>query len=72
MSQQPCRKYSTGRVLSKTATGAYVAEHFPAYAELAKRCVAWRAGDDVDFTVADAAAAAALIRDVVSAADAAV
>ncbi|HST67943.1 MAG TPA: nucleotidyltransferase domain-containing protein [Mycobacteriales bacterium] len=62
---------ATGRVVSKTATGAYVAEHFPAYAELAKRCVAWRAGEDVGFTMADGAAAAALVRDVVSSAGAA-
>jgi hypothetical protein len=62
---------TTGRILSKTATGAYVAEHFPAYKELARRCVAWRAGEDVGFTFADGAAAAALVRDVVSAAEAA-
>jgi hypothetical protein len=62
----------TGRVVSKTATGGYVAEHFGAYAELAGRCVAWRAGADVPFTMADGLRAAALIRAVVSAADAAV
>jgi hypothetical protein len=61
---------TTGRVLSKTATGAYVAEHFPAYAELAGRCMAWRAGEDVPFTFADGLAAAGLVRAVVSAADA--
>lgn len=63
---------STGRILSKTATGGHVAEHFPAYGELARRCVAWRAGGDVPFTFADGLAAAALIRAVVSAAEAAV
>jgi hypothetical protein len=63
---------ATGRIFSKTATGAYVAENFPAYGELAGRCVAWRAGEDVPFTFADGLAAAALIRDVVSAAEAAV
>jgi Domain of unknown function (DUF4111) len=62
----------TGRILSKTATGAYVAERFPAYRDLAERCVAWRAGEDVAFTMADGARAAALIRAVVSAAEAAV
>lgn len=63
---------ATGRVISKTATGSHVAEHFPAYAELAGRCVAWRAGEDVPFTFADGLAAAALIRAVVSAAETAV
>lgn len=63
---------TTGEILSKTATGAYAAEHFPAYAELAGRCVAWRAGEDVPFTFADGLAAAALVRTVVSAAEAAV
>jgi hypothetical protein len=63
---------TTGRVISKTATGGYVAAHFPAYAELAGRCVAWRAGEEIPFTFADGLAAAALIRAVVSAAEAAV
>lgn len=61
---------AAGRILSKTATGAYVAEHFPAYAGLARRCVAWRAGEDVSFTFADGLDAARLVRAVVSAADA--
>jgi Nucleotidyltransferase domain len=63
---------ATGRILSKTATGGYVAAHFPAYAELAGRCVAWRAGRDVPFTFADGLAAAELIRAVVSATEATV
>ncbi|HEY6746797.1 MAG TPA: nucleotidyltransferase domain-containing protein [Mycobacteriales bacterium] len=62
---------TTGRILSKTATGSYVAERFPAYGELAGRCVAWRAGADVPFTMADGLAAAGLIRATVSAAGAA-
>ena len=60
---------ATGRILSKTATGAYVAEHFPAYQDLAGRCVSWRAGADEDFTFADGAAAAALVRAVVASAE---
>jgi hypothetical protein len=62
---------ATGRILSKTASGAYVVEHFPAYAELAGRCMAWRAGEDVPFTMGDGLAAAGLVRAVVSAAGAA-
>jgi hypothetical protein len=61
----------TGRILSKTATGGYVADRFPEYADLARRCVAWRAGSPEEFTFADGLRAAGLIRAVVSAADAA-
>ncbi|HEV7654298.1 MAG TPA: hypothetical protein VGP36_06115 [Mycobacteriales bacterium] len=57
---------ATGRILSKTATGAYVAGRFPAWAELAGRCVSWRAGEEVPFTFADGSAAAALIHAVVA------
>jgi hypothetical protein len=60
---------TTGRVVTKTATGRYVAEHFPAYADLAERCVAWRAGEDVQFSNADGYAAAALVRAVVTTAE---
>lgn len=59
---------ATGRILSKTATGGYVAEHFPDWAELAGRCVRWRAGEPADFTFADGVRAAALVRAVVAAA----
>jgi hypothetical protein len=61
---------TTGRIVSKTAAGAYAAERFPAYAELAERCVRWRAGEPEEFTMADGLRAAALIRAVVSAAEA--
>ena len=61
----------TGRILSKTATGGYVAQRFPVYRELAERCVAWRAGSADEFTFADGLRGAALIRTVVSAAEAA-
>lgn len=59
---------STGRILSKTATGAYVAERFPEYRELAGRCVRWRAGEDEEFTIGDGVRAAALVRTVVASA----
>jgi hypothetical protein len=60
---------ATGRIISKTAAGAYTAEHFPAYAELAGRCVRWRAGAAETFTMADGLRAAALIRAVVASAE---
>ena len=63
---------TTGRIVSKTAAGAYAAEWFPDCAELAGRCVRWRAGKPEEFTMADGLRAAALIRTVVSAAEAAV
>lgn len=58
----------TGAILSKTATGRYVAEHFPAYAVLAARCAVWRAGAPEAFDTADGLAAAALVREVVASA----
>jgi hypothetical protein len=60
---------TTGRIVSKTAAGAYAAERFPEYAELADRCVRWRAGEPEGFTMADGLRAAALIRAVVASAD---
>ncbi len=63
---------TTGRVISKTAAGAYAADRFPEFAELAGRCVRWRAGEPEEFTMADGLRAAALVRAVVSAAEAAV
>ena len=59
---------ATGEVISKTAAGAYAADRFPAYAELAGRCVAWRAGADDAFDTRDGLAAAALVRAVVASA----
>jgi Domain of unknown function (DUF4111)/Nucleotidyltransferase domain len=61
---------TTGRIVSKTAAGAYAAERFPVYADLAERCVRWRAGEPEDFTMADGLRAAALIRAVVADAEA--
>ena len=60
---------TTGRIVSKTAAGAYAAERFPDHAELAGRCVRWRAGEPEEFTMADGLRAAALIRAVVSTAE---
>lgn len=57
---------ATGAVIAKSDAGRYAARHFPAWAELAGRCVAWRRGDDVSFTTADGLAAAALVRAVVA------
>jgi hypothetical protein len=45
-------------VISKAGSGAYLAEHFPAYALLADRAVRWRRGESMVFTAADARAAA--------------
>ncbi len=58
----------TGEILSKSVTGQYVAEHFPAYAALAARCVVWRAGAPEAFDTTDGLAAAALVREVVASA----
>ena len=60
---------TTGRIVSKTAAGAYAAERFPDHAQLAGRCVRWRAGEPEEFTMADGLRAAALIRAVVSTAE---
>lgn len=57
---------ATGEVISKTAAGQYAARHWPAHAELARQCVAARAGADVAFTTVDALAAVALVRAVVA------
>lgn len=60
----------TGDVLSKTATGEYVARLLPEFADLAERCVASRAGLDAGFTTLDGLAAVALVRAVVASAEA--
>jgi hypothetical protein len=53
-------------VISKSAAGRYVVEHFPQWTALARRAVDWRAGGQVSFTAADALAAAALAAAVVA------
>jgi hypothetical protein len=45
-------------VISKSAAGAYLAELFPAFGDLARRAVRWRAEQSGTFTVADLKAAA--------------
>ncbi|RJT90363.1 nucleotidyltransferase domain-containing protein [Cryobacterium melibiosiphilum] len=44
----------TGDVISKSASGAFAAERWPAHAEFLLRAVASRTGEDIPFTVADA------------------
>lgn len=60
----PARLHHTlayGDIISKAAAGAYLAELFPAYAELAGRAVAHRAGTPQQFSAADLRAAAASV-----------
>jgi hypothetical protein len=57
---------ASGAVISKTEAGRYTARWFPAWADLADRCVRARAGDPVTFTIRDARDSAALIRSVVA------
>ena len=52
---------ATRRVTSKSAAAAYVAETFPAWADLAARARSWRAGEDLPFRSDDALAAADLV-----------
>lgn len=56
---------ATGEVTSKRGAGRYAAQQFPAWAELAARAVAWRAGQPVDFTTTDVLAATAMVDAVV-------
>jgi hypothetical protein len=60
---------ATGEILSKTEAGEYAARLLPAYADLAERCVAARAGLDVPFTTVDGLVAVALARAVVASAE---
>ena len=43
----------TGEIVSKTAAGRHGAATFPQWASLCERCIAHRAGDPQQFTVAD-------------------
>jgi len=52
---------ATGDVTSKGGAALYITERFPAWADLAARVVAWRAGEPVEFTTSDALAAADLV-----------
>jgi len=53
------------KLVTKTEAGEWAAHHFPHFADLAQRSVAHRRGQDVAFTVADATAAAELVREVI-------
>jgi len=44
---------ATGDIVSKSGSAAYLAEHFPAWADLAERAARWRGGEPVEFTVKD-------------------
>jgi hypothetical protein len=49
-------------IISKAGSAGYLATLFPAYGELARRAVAWRADPGVTFTVADLKSATASVR----------
>lgn len=57
---------ATDQIISKTQAAAYAAEQFPAYADLAGRCLAHRHGVRQTWDLADAAYAIALARDVIA------
>lgn len=57
---------ATGDVISKAAAGAYLATLFPAYADLAGRATAHRAGTPQHFTFADVRTAAESVNAVAS------
>jgi hypothetical protein len=54
----------TGRIISKTAAADHVAEHFPAWAELAERCRRYRHGGPDSFLTRDLVDAFRLTRHV--------
>jgi hypothetical protein len=57
---------ATGGVTSKSGAGRYAMRHFPAYADLISRGIAWRDGDSgVRFVTADALAAAELTETII-------
>jgi len=58
----------TGHLVSKTAAGQYALEQFPEHAELIRRCLRSRAGEDVAFAAGDAAGVVALGRAVLESA----
>ncbi len=56
----------TGTLISKTAAGDYLATKFPEYANLARRCVAFRRGERQVFMTADVRATIEVVRRLVS------
>jgi hypothetical protein len=59
---------ATGNIVSKTAAGQHGLALFPSYSELCRRVLDHRAGEAVEFTVADAAPAIAFGRAVIASA----
>ena len=63
----PARLHHTlrhGDIISKASAAEYLAELFPRYADLARRAVAHRAGEPLEFTADDLYAAAESVRAV--------
>jgi len=63
----PARLHHTlafGDVISKAEAGAYLGSLFPAYAEIARRAIAHRAGEPQEFTLRDLRTAAASVHAV--------
>ena len=58
---------ATGDIISKSDVADYIAAEFPAWADLARRAVAWRRGEPAEFTAADLLDAANHVEAVVSA-----
>jgi hypothetical protein len=57
---------ATDRIISKSQAAEYAAEHFPAHADLARRCLAHRQGATQVWDLGHAAAAVALGREVIA------
>ena len=67
---RPAAFLETGELLSKTKAAEYLADVFPQFASLARRCVEFRRGEHEVFTMADARTAAEIVREVVDRASA--
>jgi hypothetical protein len=62
---RPAAFLETGELLSKTKAAKYLADVFPQFASLARRCLELRRGEREVFTMADAHTAAEIVREVV-------
>jgi hypothetical protein len=67
---RPAAFLETGELLSKTKAADYLADVFPQFAPLARRCVEFRRGEREVFTMTDARTAAEIVREVVDRASA--
>jgi hypothetical protein len=67
---RPAAFLETGELLSKTKAAEYLADVFPQFASLARRCVEFRRGEREVFTMADARTAAEIVREVIDRASA--